>query len=645
MDTYVNLNGDYIKIGENSLIGISEEPIIKIVSSISSGKGGSKIIFKKLDDECFNYITSIFKDAELYGKESYAVHIKNDIIIYYTASITKLYALYAIKRHYTKDGIKQGVIYNTPKVDFRCFKSYLPPKHGIDSFKKFIDMLIAFGHNSIMIEVGGAMEYKRHPEISEGWVEYCDIFNEFTGKAFCVQRIMEYPKNAFQLDNCEGKYLTQEEVREIVEYCRARDFEIIPEVPSLSHADYILFKHPEFAEYPNDVLPNNACPLNEDYIKIEMDILDEVIEVFKPKRINICHDEAYVFGLCPKCKGKEARDLFSGHIVRLYTYLEKMGVKTMIWGDGILPIEHGGNECYHRRFPFEGRTVKVYDKTYEVRRFKYLSKQEWSEVEKNEPGAEAWYVPPKSCYERLPRDIEIVNWMWSIGDAPEDMLNDKGFYNVYGNFLATGIKNLNERIKNGVSGFMFSNWGRCDFEHLQRNNGLFAIGFNAYAAWCSEYDERRMKENIFFVADAIYKYMNYDTLMRKHLKITHSTNAIIKHENFIGGNVIVKDDYHIGDYDVVLKDGSVMSIPIHWGHNIGYSGISWDNSEKSEISLEAGGYCVKYLFEPIGISKPISCGNITYYEFVVPIEDEVSSISHKTQEGFDVDFIKFTVAN
>ena len=110
MDTYVSLNGEYVKIGENSLTGILEEPIKEIVASISSDKGGCKIVFEKLDDESFKYFASFFKDAEPYGKESYAVRIDTDITVYYTAPITKLYALYAIKRHYTKNGIKQGVI-------------------------------------------------------------------------------------------------------------------------------------------------------------------------------------------------------------------------------------------------------------------------------------------------------------------------------------------------------------------------------------------------------------------------------------------------------------------------------------------------------------------------------------------------------
>lgn len=637
MDTYIKFSDCYTKLGLSSL-GSSDEKVIKeIISSISSAEGGCKIHFKKLDDKAYSSLTSVFDNVEPYGKESYIVDIKNDITIYYTAPITRLYGLYAVKRHYTTKGIQYGVIYNTPKVEFRCFRSYLPGKKTLQSFKKFIDMLIAFGHNAIMLEIGGAMEYKRHPEISEGWVEYCKIFEEFNGKTEYVQRIMKYPKNALHPDNGEGEYLTYEELGEIVDYCRERDFEIIPEVPCLCHVDYILYNHPELAEYPNDFLPNNACPSNEDYIKIEMDILDEIIEVFKPKRINICHDEAYVLGICPKCKDKPANKLFANHIIRLHDYLIDKNVKTMVWGDGILPFDHGGKESYHRRFPYEGKNVDVFGKTYKVRMFKYYSVEEWNELLKTEPDAEGWHVPAKACYELLPKDIEVINWMWSLYDDADSMLNDNGFYNVYGNFLATGIKGLNKRIKSGVKGFMFSNWGRTDFEALQRTNSLFAVGFNAFAAWSSEYDENKLKENIFLAADYVYKYINYDVLMRKHLKIVHTTNAIIHHDKFLDGYVIIKDDYHIGDYKVTFNDGTSQNIPIHWGHNIGNSNISWDNKQSdSDISLDHGGYCAKYLFEPIGISKPVTFKDKTFYEFVIPIDDDVSLVTLKAKKGFDI---------
>ena len=34
-------------------------------------------------------------------------------------------------------------------------------------------MLLYYRYNTVILEVGGAMEYKRHPEINESWESYC----------------------------------------------------------------------------------------------------------------------------------------------------------------------------------------------------------------------------------------------------------------------------------------------------------------------------------------------------------------------------------------------------------------------------------------------------------------------------------------
>ena len=48
-------------------------------------------------------------------------------------------------------------------------KLYLPPKDGLDAFYRIVDMLLYYRYNTVILEVGGAMEYKRHPEINESW--------------------------------------------------------------------------------------------------------------------------------------------------------------------------------------------------------------------------------------------------------------------------------------------------------------------------------------------------------------------------------------------------------------------------------------------------------------------------------------------
>ncbi|MGC8001270.1 family 20 glycosylhydrolase, partial [Salmonella enterica] len=69
------------------------------------------------------------------------------------------------------------------------------------------------------------------------------------------EKIYPWEKNSIHLENGEGSYITQDEVREIVEYCRYRGMEVIPEVPLMSHSDYILAAYPELNEREEDKYP------------------------------------------------------------------------------------------------------------------------------------------------------------------------------------------------------------------------------------------------------------------------------------------------------------------------------------------------------------------------------------------------------
>ncbi len=65
----------------------------------------------------------------------------------------------------------------------RGIKVYLPVTNRISEFRSFVALAHEYRYNTLMIEVGGAMEYRRHPEINDGWVEYCAFMNEYPGKA------------------------------------------------------------------------------------------------------------------------------------------------------------------------------------------------------------------------------------------------------------------------------------------------------------------------------------------------------------------------------------------------------------------------------------------------------------------------------
>ena len=196
INTYEKFTDGFARLGWDSL-PCDGSPERRILERIDKNAGGAKIEFLPLNDEAFASLTECLESAENYGNESYIIEVSDVVRIYYTSRITKLYALYAIERVYQNDGIPCGIIYNTPKLETRCFRTYLPARWEMNDYFDLIDYLIAFGHNSIMIEIGGAMEYKRHPEINKGWEDYCKIAAEFNGKTEWIQRSDWYPKNSF----------------------------------------------------------------------------------------------------------------------------------------------------------------------------------------------------------------------------------------------------------------------------------------------------------------------------------------------------------------------------------------------------------------------------------------------------------------
>ena len=114
--------------------------------------------------------------------------------------------------------------------------------------------------------------------------------------------------------------LTKERVRELVQYCKERYLEVIPEVPSFSHSDYLLTRHHELAERQEDMYPDAYCPSNPESYRLLFDIMEEIIAVFAPKRMNIGHDEAYSIGLCEKCRTKDAATLYAEDIKKIYCF-------------------------------------------------------------------------------------------------------------------------------------------------------------------------------------------------------------------------------------------------------------------------------------------------------------------------------------
>ena len=511
-----------------------------------------------------NHIKSAVKDcfkAEFSNNpDAYAIVADTDIRIYSNSERGLMYGVYDLIRLAEDGHFKKGIIYEAPVCAVRGAKVYLPGRSGIPYFLEYIDFLAEFRFNTLMIEIGGAMEYKRHPEINEGWVEYCKEIAEYSGKASDIQdTIYPWTKNSIHVENGDGGFITQEETRQIIEYCRKRYIDIIPEVPSFSHCDYLLIRHPEIRERSNDDYADTYCPSNEKSYELLFDVLDEIIDVFQPMMINIGHDEAYTIGVCPKCETKDPVQIYADDIKRIYDYLKTKSVKTMVWAEKFLNAKtaegpQGGAEKfihYHTKKPFEKPIPATYP-----------------------------------AIDLVPCDLEMLHWYWSLDEAYDDEYLKRGLPTTYGNFNPSGFKNWRKRMDKGIKGGIISNWSSIKEENVQRNGMLYQIAFGNQLFWEDDYSED-MAINFQQVAfQELYDFKYRNLKGEGIIKITHSTSFHLDYQQFYDGVFIVHEEYDLGYYKVSYDDGTYAALPIEYGRNIGSLKQAWDlnNPKLAEVA-------------------------------------------------------------
>ena len=258
-DTYVALNGETVFIDSKTKLESENSVIRDQLSRLLSGEklgAVAAIRFLPFGVAERERIVSVFGNVVEEKADAYLLEVTKAHITVYAHNLRGyLYGAATLRSHY-RNGIQEGLIYNVPLVDFRAVKMYLPAEDKIGEFYYMVDMFMSYGYNAIVLEVGGAMEYKNHPEINDYWVEHCEIFNEYSHKADDLQHSQHWGKNSIHTENGGGKFLSQDLVREICAYVRAHGLEPIPEAPCLSHADYLMAGRTDFAERPEDPYPD-----------------------------------------------------------------------------------------------------------------------------------------------------------------------------------------------------------------------------------------------------------------------------------------------------------------------------------------------------------------------------------------------------
>ena len=174
-----------------------------------------------------------------------------------------------------------------------------------EELKNFIDLMAQHKLNTLQIhftdDQGWRVEIKRYPKLAEvgGWRK--SIGFGFTAK----------DGNAYGKDGRYGGFYTQDDIRELVAYAKARYITIVPEIEMPGHSGAAISAYPEYScfggPYDRDSGPMGIyCPGNDATFTFLQNVLSEVIGLFPGKYIHIGADEVDKgnWTRCPKCQAR-----------------------------------------------------------------------------------------------------------------------------------------------------------------------------------------------------------------------------------------------------------------------------------------------------------------------------------------------------
>ncbi|MBQ1965334.1 MAG: hypothetical protein II348_01505, partial [Clostridia bacterium] len=140
--------------------------------ALSSGTISSIISQKTLPAFC---------PADL-GEEGYALEITRDSVTLYGNTASALgFAAVMLLQMAEFGELFTGTLYDAPDCSFRGYRAYLPSRNYLDDFYGMVDFIQYYKFNTLILEVGGAMEYKSHPEINVAWKAFADETHRYSG--------------------------------------------------------------------------------------------------------------------------------------------------------------------------------------------------------------------------------------------------------------------------------------------------------------------------------------------------------------------------------------------------------------------------------------------------------------------------------
>ncbi len=230
---------------------------------------------------------------------------------------------------------------DAPRFEYRGFMLDLSRTWmEVDEIKLFIERLAHHKINKLHLHLsddeGWRVEILSHPELTK----------------IGAYRGVDSPVAARygRWDEHYGGYLTQDDVRELVEFASIRNIEIIPEIDLPGHSHNLARVKPEvLCRYTPDVSASDGydmrsvlCVAREENYTLLEDVVRELAELFPSPYIHIGGDEVSTsqWSRCPDCKAlmeregmKEVGELQDYFTARMERIVAKYGKRTGVWNE------------------------------------------------------------------------------------------------------------------------------------------------------------------------------------------------------------------------------------------------------------------------------------------------------------------------
>ena len=246
-----------------------------------------------------------------------------------------------------------------------CCRHYFEPEF----IKKVIDQMalrkMNVFHWHLIDAQGFRMEIKKYPKLHEisAWRVQRDVMDWFV-----LQPQQPGEKATY------GGYYTQEQIKDMVEYARRRNITIVPEIEMPSHITCVFAAYPQFScsgkritvppsfapqtnlfstmpwlnISPDERMDDLYCAGNDSTFIFLEDILNEVMDLFPSKYINVGCDEVNprAWQICQKCQArikneglKDTDGLFGYFVGRIQKILNARDRTLISWNQKLHGVD------------------------------------------------------------------------------------------------------------------------------------------------------------------------------------------------------------------------------------------------------------------------------------------------------------------